>query len=59
LTEHLLYSLNGIIFESQVSFKQVVSEGCGINFFKKMLVDTIIDEGLKPENVNSIPLLVL
>src|SRR5574344_2241162 len=35
--------------ESQVSFNQVVSRGCGIDVHKKMLVATISGEGLKTE----------
>lgn len=35
--------------ESQVSFNQVVSRGCGIDVHKKMLVATISGEGLNTE----------
>lgn len=35
--------------ESQVSFTQVVSRGCGIDVHKKMLVATISGEGLRTE----------
>lgn len=35
--------------ESQVSFNQVVSRGCGIDVHKKMLVATISGEGLRTE----------
>ena len=35
--------------ESQVSFNQVASRGCGIDVHKKMLVATISGEGLRTE----------
>ena len=35
--------------ESQVSFSQVVSRGCGIDVHKKIVVATIDGEGVKKE----------
>jgi hypothetical protein len=36
----------------QVSFKQVVSRGCGLDVHKKVVVATIDGEGLKNRPVN-------